>query len=69
MEHDRQWGISTIRQRALVRSDILARTTQEFGYLEAIGSVFAALATRLREIWPAEADAMPLYPAFREHQG
>lgn len=66
MEHDREWGIATIRQRALVRSDILARTTQEFGYLEAIGTTFAEIATKLRAIWPVEADAMPLYPAFRE---
>jgi hypothetical protein len=66
MERDHEWGISTVRQRVLLRSDILARTTQEFGYLEAIGTTFAALAARLRAVWPPEADAMPLFPAFRE---
>lgn len=66
MQHDRVWGIATVRQRALMRADIFARTTQEFGYLEALGATFAALAAKLRSVWPAEADAMPLYPAFRE---
>jgi hypothetical protein len=66
MAHDHEWGISTVRQRVLLRSDIFARTTQEFGYLEAIGASFAALAARLRRDWPPEADAMPFYPAFRE---
>jgi hypothetical protein len=65
MEHDESWGIATVRQRALLRSDILARTTEEFGYLEAIGATFAALAAHLRTVWPPDADAMPLYPAFR----
>ena len=65
MQHDQHWGIATLRQRALVRSDILARTTQEFGHLEAIGATFAKMAAKLRTIWPPEADAMPLYPAFR----
>ncbi len=66
MQHDRPWGIATLRQRALVRSDILTRTTQEFGHLEAVGATFAEIATKLRTIWPPEADAMPLYPAFRD---
>lgn len=65
MQRDRPWGIATLRQRALVRSDILARTTQEFGHFEVLGNTFAQIAARLRTIWPPEADAMPLYPAFR----
>ncbi len=66
MQQDQRWGIATLRQRALVRSDILSRTTQELGHLEAIGHTFARMAAKLRTIWPPEADAMPLYPAFRK---
>ena len=66
LESDRQWGISTHRQRALLRADIFAQTAAEFGHLESIGAAFAAMAARLRELWPADADAMPLYPAFRD---
>lgn len=29
------------------------------------GATFGALAAKLQTLWPAEADAMPLYPAFR----
>lgn len=66
IQRDHVWGSATMRQRVLARSDLLTRTTQEFSYLEAIGATFAAIATRLRTVWPPAADAMPLYPAFRE---
>ncbi len=65
MERDHRWGISTLRQRALLRSDILAQTTQELGHLEAIGATFGDIAAKLRTIWPPEAGSMPYYPAFR----
>jgi hypothetical protein len=66
---DRQWGISTWRQRVLVRLDALAATTEEFGCLRAMGETARRSAQALRAIWPPEADAMPLYPAFREERG
>lgn len=61
---DRQ-TVALMRQRIVVRSDILARTTAERLELAKLGATFGALAAKLRMLWPAEADAMPLYPAFR----
>jgi len=62
---DSRWGISTWRQRVLLRLDALADTTEEFNHLPAMGETARRCAERLRQIWPAEADQMPLYPAFR----
>jgi hypothetical protein len=62
---DWRWGISTWRQRVLVRLDALAATTEEFGCLPAMGETARRSARALRAIWPPEADAMPFYPAFR----
>jgi hypothetical protein len=61
---DQTWGISTIRQRVLMRFDVFASTTEEFGHLEALGSAARVLGARLRELWP-DVEEMPLYPAFR----
>jgi hypothetical protein len=63
---DWRWGISTWRQRVLVRLDSLSQTTEAFGYLPAMGETARRSARALRALWPPEADAMPLYPAFRE---
>lgn len=65
LEKDGQWGIATHRQRVLVRFDIFAKTTETFGVLEATGKTIKDAAAKLRTLWPKEADAMPLYPAFR----
>jgi hypothetical protein len=65
LKEDGQWGLATVRQRLLVRFDQAAALTEELGHLEALGAALHALAARLRMLWPAEADAMPLYPAFR----
>lgn len=66
LESDEMWGISSGRQRILARSNIIAQTTGEFGYLETIGATFADLAVQLRQHWPPEADMMPIYPAFQK---
>ena len=66
LEEDGQWGIATHRQRALVRLDCFAAATETFNHLEALGDLARELATALRRRWPAAADAMPLYPAFRK---
>ena len=64
LKKDRDWGISTVRQRALLRLDILAQTTEEFGHLEAIGATVRDMVEKLREFWP-DVEEMPYYPAFR----
>ncbi|MEO7912220.1 MAG: phosphotransferase [Roseiflexaceae bacterium] len=65
MDADLEWGISTVRQRVLLRADILAQITAERGHLVSLGAVFADMAAKLRARWPTDADAMPYYPAFR----
>ncbi len=62
---DRQWGISTMRQRALLRFDIFWKMSEEYGHLKSIGATVGALAKNLRAQWPAGAHEMPYYPAFR----
>jgi hypothetical protein len=62
---DFRWGISTWRQRVLVRLDALADATEEFDHLPAMGATARLCTRRLRQIWPEDADAMPLYPAYR----
>ena len=69
LEEDDRWGISTRRQRVLLRSPILAQLTAEVGYLEALGAAFGALSDTLRAAWMPELEEMPLYPAFRAAQG
>jgi hypothetical protein len=65
LKEDDQWGISSTRQRVLLRLDAFADTTEQFDYLPAMGATARRCTARLRELWPADADAMPLYPAFR----
>ena len=64
LEKDRNIVTSTVRQRLLMRSDILAKTTEELGHMEAIGAIVRAIAAKLRSTWP-EADRISYYPAFR----
>jgi hypothetical protein len=64
LEKDRNIVTSTVRQRLLLRSAILAKTTEELGHMEAIGAIVRAIAEKLRVSWP-EADRIPYYPAFR----
>jgi hypothetical protein len=65
MKEDGQWGIATLRQRVLVRGQVLVELTSQFHHLEALGASVARLLELLRNRWPEEADQMPLYPAFR----
>ena len=62
---DYRWGISTMRQRALLRFDIFWKLTEDYGHLKSVGATVRMIAERLRARWPSEADAMPYYPAFR----
>jgi len=65
LKKDDQWGISTMRQRVLMRFEMFAQATEEFGHLQAMGVTFRNMAAKLRRLWPAEAGEMPYYPAFR----
>ena len=64
LEHDRLIVAATDRQRHLLRSDIVAQTTEEAGHMEAIGATIGAMAKKMRRLWP-DVEAMPAYPAFR----
>lgn len=63
LQEDSRWGIATVRQRHLLRLETLAATTEQFGYLEALGAVARQMRAKLGALWPIE--HMPLYPAFR----
>jgi hypothetical protein len=62
---DSVWGLSTVRQRIVYRFQQLARTTAEFGYLEALGDQSRKLADKLALLWPG-LEPMPYYPPFRQ---
>ncbi len=64
LQEDSRWGIATVRQRHLLRLETLAATTEQFGYLEALGAIARRMHARLRSLWSVE--EMPLYPAFRQ---
>ncbi len=64
LENDRLLIAATSRQRYLLRSEIVAQTTQEAGRMEAIGRTIGAMAEKMRTLWP-DVEEMPLYPAFR----
>ena len=59
-------GISTLRQRFLLRFELFAQTTQRFDHMQATGALFREIATRSRELWAEEELDMPVYPAFRQ---
>jgi len=61
---DHRWGISTMRRRALLRFDIFWKMTEDYGRLKSVGATVRMIAEKLRAQWPAEAAAMPYYPAF-----
>jgi hypothetical protein len=60
-----RWGISTMRQRASLRFDIFWKMTEDYGRLKSVGATVRSIANKLPAKWPAEAAAMPYYPAFR----
>ena len=59
-------GISTLRQRFLLRFELFAQATQRFEHMQATGALFREIATKSRELWGEEELDMPLYPAFRQ---
>jgi len=59
------WGTGTIRQRLLVRLDVVTQVTREAGHLEALGDQAEAMSRTLHDRWDADIPPLPLYPAFR----
>ncbi len=64
LEKDQEWGIATLRQRAILRFELAAATAEEFGYLKAAGETARKMASKLRSLW-SEVEEMPYYPAFQ----
>jgi phosphotransferase family enzyme len=60
-----EWGVAALQQIVLIRFDLAAQVTAQFGHLEALGATFAAMAATLRTRWPPAADAAPYHRAFR----
>ncbi len=48
----------------MLRLNTLAKTTEEFGHLEALGSTVYQMAERLRALWPPDVHEMPYFPVF-----
>jgi hypothetical protein len=61
---DYRWGLASIRSRILVRLETLINTASEFDLLPHLRASASQLLTTLQTHWP-DAEAMPLYPAFR----
>jgi hypothetical protein len=64
LEHDEQWGISSVRQRVPLRAGNFARVAERSHQLPALSGLASRIAERATARWGDEAK-MPLYPAFR----
>ncbi|HEY9880951.1 MAG TPA: hypothetical protein V6D29_21005, partial [Leptolyngbyaceae cyanobacterium] len=62
-QEDRTWGRSTMRQRMVIRFELLAQVAAEYEHLEALGEFAQTLVLKLQQLWP-ELEPMPYYPAF-----
>lgn len=60
------WGLPALRRRMFYRLGMLARLTEEYNYLTAIGDVAGRIQRKFGSIWPEEVREIPLYPAFRK---
>ena len=63
LEEDREWGIATIRQRLILRFNLVAETAEEFGCCKAIGETARKIVSKLQSLW-GDVVEMPYYPAF-----
>ena len=62
---DREWGISTMRQRWQVRTAVVQQTAGRFGF-PAIESAAGALIDKMSREWDST-PPMPFFPAFTDH--
>jgi hypothetical protein len=67
LKEDFTWGISTGRQRHLLRLENFAEGAERHALFPALGNVARRLAGTLRSRW-ALGEEMPLYPAFRDEE-
>lgn len=63
LERDRHLVGATDRERFLLRFQMAAQVSEQYGHLEALGVTALAISNRLQTLWP-EAIKMPYYPAF-----
>ncbi len=64
LEKDRHIVAATDRQRYLQRSDIVMKTTEAAGHMQALGATIRAMTRKMHTLWP-DVEEMPYYPAFR----
>ena len=62
---DGDWGIATIRQRVLMRFEVVAALADEHRYYPAVGDLSKIIAEALRERWSPPLKDLPLYPTFQ----
>ncbi len=66
LKEDEKWGVSSLRQRFVLRLQNFADTSEEWGHLRAFGHTAREMAVRLEALWGESVEPMPLYPAFRQ---
>ncbi|HZT95828.1 MAG TPA: hypothetical protein VFB34_03215 [Chloroflexota bacterium] len=64
LQGDEEWGLVSIRRRAVYRLEALATQSTQSRELQAIGAGSARLASELRRRWQDQDLTMPVYPAF-----
>lgn len=64
LKEDGQWGVSSVRQRHLMRPAAFADRCERYGHLPALTALARTIVAELNTRWP-DAEPMPLYPPFR----
>ena len=62
---DPDWGISTVRQRIMVRLGAFVDVSEHYEYLPTLSAFARSLFHKLGARWPVETRELSLYPAFR----
>ena len=64
VERDKKFGRSTLRQRIIAGFEHFIALANETDLFPALAEAVGKMATRLRSLWPAEDQALPLYRAL-----